>query len=63
VAKTALTSGARLVIDTDTHDPGDLVTDDFARTVLSGAGLSTRQADEVFQNSRELAAKAVKKFK
>jgi histidinol phosphatase-like PHP family hydrolase len=63
VAKSALASGARLVIDTDTHEPGDLVTADFARVVLSGAGLSARQTDEVFQNSRELAAKAMKRFK
>jgi histidinol phosphatase-like PHP family hydrolase len=63
VAKIALAAGARLVIDTDTHEPGDLVTAEFARTVLSGAGLSTRQTEEVFQSSRELAAKVVKKFK
>jgi histidinol phosphatase-like PHP family hydrolase len=62
VAKTAEEAGARLVVDTDTHEPGDLVTDEHARNVLLGAGLSGKQADRVFRNSRELAAKATKKF-
>ncbi len=62
VAKTAEAAGARLVIDTDTHEPGDLVSDEHARNVLLGAGLSARQADRVFRNSRELAEKAMKRF-
>jgi histidinol phosphatase-like PHP family hydrolase len=62
VAAMADGAGAKLVIDTDTHEPGDLVTDDHARNVLLGAGLSAKQADRVFRNSRELATKAVKKF-
>ena len=57
-----MSSGAKLVIDTDTHEPGDLVTDDYARTVLLGAGLTAKQAAQVFRNSRELANKAIKKF-
>ena len=63
VARTALETGARLVVDTDTHEPGDLVTDEFARSVLLGAGLSAMQCDAVFQNSRELALKAVRRFR
>jgi putative hydrolase len=51
------------VIDTDTHEPGDLVTDEFARTVLLGAGITGKKADEIFRSSRELADKATKKFK
>ena len=62
VAKTAEEAGALLVVDTDTHEPGDLVTDEQARNVLLGAGLGARQADRVFRNSRGLAAKAIKKF-
>ncbi len=62
VAKMAEAAGARLVIDTDTHEPGDLVTDEEARNVLLGAGLNGKQADRVFRNSRELAQKALKKF-
>jgi histidinol phosphatase-like PHP family hydrolase len=63
VAKMAEASGAKLVIDTDTHEPGDLVTGEFARTVLLGAGITGKKADEIFRNSRELADKAIRKFK
>jgi histidinol phosphatase-like PHP family hydrolase len=63
VARAALAAGAPMVIDTDTHEPGDLVTDEYAESVLLGAGLTKKQAEAVFANSRALAAKAVKKFK
>jgi histidinol phosphatase-like PHP family hydrolase len=63
VARAAIVAGAQLVIDTDTHEPGDLVTDEYAEAVLLGAGLTKKQAEEVFGNSRALAAAAVRKFK
>jgi len=63
VAKMAAAAGAKLVIDTDTHEPGDLVTNEFARSVLLGAGIGRKQIEEVFDNSRALAARAAKKFK
>jgi histidinol phosphatase-like PHP family hydrolase len=63
VARAALAAGAPMVIDTDTHEPGDLVTDEYAESVLLGAGLTKKQAEAVFANSRALAAKAVRKFK
>jgi putative hydrolase len=62
VARMALETGARLVIDTDTHEPGDLVEDEQARRILLGAGLSKEQVDTVFHNSRELAVKAAAAF-
>ncbi len=62
VARTALDAGALLVIDTDTHEPGDLVSDAQARRILLGAGLSARQADQVFRNSRKLSERAAKRF-
>ena len=58
VAKIAEETGARLVIDTDTHEPGDLIDDEFARAILLGAGLSGELIAAVLRNSRELAAKA-----
>lgn len=58
VARIAVETGAKLVIDTDTHEPGDLITDEFATGVLLGAGLNRGQIDEVLRNSRELASKA-----
>ena len=63
VARLAGEVGAKLVIDTDSHEPGDLITDDFARAVLLGAGLSTERAAEVLQNSRALAEKAANVLK
>ncbi len=63
VARMAEETGAKLVIDTDTHEPGDLITDEFARQVLLGAGLSEKRMAEVVRNSRELADKAVAAMK
>jgi histidinol phosphatase-like PHP family hydrolase len=62
VARKAAETGAKLVIDTDTHEPGDLITDEFARDILLGAGLSADAIAAVFQNSKGLAAKATASF-
>jgi putative hydrolase len=62
VAKLAIEAGAQLVLDTDTHEPGDLVEDEQAGRILLGAGLNGEQVDLVFRNSRELAAKAAAAF-
>jgi len=58
VAKLAGATGAKLVINTDTHEPGDLISDDLARTILLGAGLDKEAILAIFQNSKELALKA-----
>lgn len=58
VALTAAASRAKMVIDTDAHEPGDLISDEFAKQVLLGAGLSAEQVNGVLKNSRELADKA-----
>jgi len=63
VAKIAGETGARLVIDTDTHEPGDLITDEFARTILLGAGLNTAAIAAILENSRRLADMAGAAFK
>ncbi len=39
VARVAMEAGADLVVDTDSHEPGDLITLDFAERVALGAGL------------------------
>jgi len=59
VAKIAGETGAKLVIDTDTHEPGDLITDEQARNILLGAGINPDAIASVFQNSKDLAAKAL----
>ncbi len=58
VAKIAAETGAELVIDTDTHEPGDLISDEFAKSVLAGSGLSGERIDAVLRNSKKLAEKA-----
>lgn len=62
VAKIAYETGAQLVIDTDTHEPGDLVTDDLARNILLGAGIRPDAIASIFQNSKKLAEKAISAF-
>jgi putative hydrolase len=62
VARRASETGAKLVIDTDAHEPGDLITDDFARNILLGAGLGADAITAIFKNSKTLAAKASASF-
>lgn len=54
VASMALKHGARLLVNTDSHTPGDLINADFARKVALGAGLSKEDFDEIRKNAREL---------
>jgi len=57
VARLAKQFGAGLVINTDAHAPGDLISLDFARRVALGAGLD--EAD--FQAMRERAGDLVRR--
>ncbi|MFO7947946.1 MAG: histidinol phosphate phosphatase domain-containing protein [Armatimonadota bacterium] len=43
VARVALAAGAGLIVNSDAHAPGDLLTEEFAHTVASGAGLDNDQ--------------------
>lgn len=45
---------AKLVINTDSHSPSDLITEEFARKVLRGAGLSDEEVNQVFRNMEEI---------
>ena len=55
VAKLAVKFGANLVLDTDTHEPSDLITEKHALAVARGAGLDEDQIRAMFMNSKELA--------
>jgi histidinol phosphatase-like PHP family hydrolase len=46
--------GAKLIINTDSHQPGDLVSDAMAGRVLMGAGIPVRLMKEIFNNSKEI---------
>ncbi len=43
-----------LVLNTDSHAPGDLVTKGFARMVAAGAGLGEDEIDRMYQNAEQL---------
>jgi len=58
VVKLALQHGARLVIDNDTHGPGDLVSAEMSHKIALGAGLNEAQIAQARQNSAELVARA-----
>lgn len=60
VARMALEAGARLLINTDTHGPENLITRERAFQILMGAGLTETQAQEAFAHNEELFA-ALKK--
>lgn len=45
VARVAGEAGCLLVVNSDTHDPGDLATLDFAQRVAAGAGLSPEEVE------------------
>lgn len=51
VAKLAARAGAKLVINTDTHDPSDLINRDQALKVVCGAGLSEEDFNLMQQNA------------
>lgn len=57
VARMAAESGAKLVINTDTHTPDNLITRERAFQILVGAGLDEEQAMDVLSNNWELLAK------
>ena len=54
VAKLALEMDAKLVLNTDTHDPSDLITIEHASAIAKGAGLSPEQIHAMFNNSKQI---------
>ncbi len=58
VAKTCLEAGAALIVDSDGHAPGDLLTEARARSIALGAGIPAERLQEVLlDNPRRLLAK------
>jgi putative hydrolase len=55
VAAFAKRFGAAMILNTDTHEPSDLVTEQYARRVALGAGLSEADFEGMLENSRKLA--------
>lgn len=55
VAKLAKKIGAKLVINTDCHEPCGLITASKAKSILKKCGLNKKDIAGVFANSKELA--------
>jgi len=60
LVRLARQSGAKLVINTDSHTGSDLFSPEFLRKVGLGAGLTEKELKEAFGNSRELVKKRFK---
>lgn len=57
VASMARKCNARLILNTDSHSPGDLMEKDMARAIAAGAGLSDKEIEAMFKNSEYLVEK------
>jgi putative hydrolase len=57
VAQTARRGGASLVLNTDSHAPGNLISREKAGQIARGAGLTEEEIVRMFANSRYLAEK------
>jgi putative hydrolase len=55
VARVALEVGASLVLNTDSHSPGDLITREEAERLARGAGLSDADCQALFAGAEALA--------
>ncbi|MBI5780028.1 MAG: histidinol phosphate phosphatase domain-containing protein, partial [Planctomycetes bacterium] len=55
VARMALEVGASLIVDTDSHAPGDLIFRQHAERIARGAGLTDTEIQTLFTNAESLA--------
>ena len=61
VVKTAALAGAQLILDSDTHEPQDLMTREYANKVAIGAGLSPKQATSLLNTSPLILLETLKR--
>lgn len=61
VAKEAIKFGVPLVINTDAHSPDDLITGETAKKILLSAGIDENRTEYVFENSKALVEKALRR--
>ena len=54
VAKLAKKHGAKLVLNSDAHEPSDLITEQQARQIVLGAGLSQDDFEDMQKNAESL---------
>ncbi len=60
VATLAKRHGAELILNTDTHEPDNLISDQFALSVVQGAGLSAAEFQRMQARSEKLLKKAAR---
>jgi putative hydrolase len=60
VAALARETGASLIVDTDSHEPGDLITRDQAERIARGAGLSIAEVTTLFATVETFARRLAK---
>ena len=59
VAKLAMSIGAPLIYNTDSHSPSDLTPEDEAKRIVRGAGLSTDDFSSMQRNALSIVKRAV----
>lgn len=62
VAALAKNLSAPMVLNTDAHGPDDMISEDRARIIARGAGLTDNDVEELFTNSAALAKKALQRM-
>jgi len=63
VAQVARATGAKLLVNTDTHAPSDMIDQAFARRVAAGAGLTPEEVEAaVVTNPQELVQRALERM-
>lgn len=50
VVQMAVQAGAKMVVNTDAHAPGDLIDSERAVQIAFGAGLPLRKAEDIVRN-------------
>lgn len=61
VAREAIKFGVPLSVNSDSHGPDDLITKESARKILFGAGVDESRIESIFENSRLLVEKALRR--
>lgn len=61
LAKEAIKFGVPLCINSDAHGPSDLITKEHARNILLGAGIEDNRIDFVFENSKSLVDRVLRR--
>jgi histidinol phosphatase-like PHP family hydrolase len=61
VAKEAMKFGVPLCINTDAHSPSDLITREMAIRILIASGIEENRIELIFENSKALVEKALRR--